>query len=59
MSRRAVDLVAVECARIGCPEWWVRELLAEAGYPMTTRQWRRYWLVVSRLAQDAATRALA
>lgn len=54
MRQQAVDLAALECARIGCPEWWVRELLAEAGRPMTNPAWRRYWQAVTRLAQDDA-----
>lgn len=54
MKAAAVDLAAVECARMGCPEPWIRELVAEAGRPMDAIQWHRYWRMVSRMAQDGA-----
>lgn len=51
MRQETVDLAALECARIGAPERWVRELLAENGRPMTNDAWRRYWQKITRLAQ--------
>lgn len=53
MRDELVDQVAVDCIRIGCPEWFVREWLAELGRPMTLTAWRRYYLAAVRMAQDA------
>lgn len=57
MKAEAVDLAAVECARMGCPERWIRELVAEGGRPMTDVTWRRYWRQVTILAQEGTSGA--
>lgn len=57
MKRETIDLAALECARIGCPERWIRELVTEAGLPMSDRTWHRYYQAVTSLAQDATTGA--
>lgn len=57
MKRAAIDLAALETCRMGCPERWVRELVAETGRPMTDVTWSRYWRAVTRLAQEGSSGA--
>lgn len=50
MRRQAIDQAAVECARIGAPAKWIRDLVADCGLTFNQAGWDRYWRLICRLA---------